>query len=96
MAVNVAWNYVPVVTQWASTAAGVNVPALRQVAARHDKRADVLSIRLRDGDPKYVVVGRGTFVLYADEGGIWAVDLEAERWDVDTDEAFTSAGVEIW
>jgi len=96
MAVNVAQNNVSVVTQWASTVAGVDVPALRQIAVRYDRRADVLSIRLRDGDPKYVVVGRGTFVLYADEGGIWAVDLEAERWDVDVDEVFSSAGVEIW
>jgi len=37
MAVNVAQNNVSVVTQWASTVAGVDVPALRQVAVRYDR-----------------------------------------------------------
>jgi len=96
MAVNVVRNDMPLAMQWTNAVGSVEVPALRQIAVRYDRRADVLSIRLRDGDPKYVVVGRGTFVLYADEGGIWAVDLEAERWDVDVDEVFSSTGVEIW
>jgi len=44
----------------------------------YDRQADVLSIRLRGGKPKYVVIGRGTFVIFADDGGIWQIDLEAE------------------
>ena len=49
--------------------------------ATYDRRADVLSIRSRDGQPKYVVVGKGTFVIFADDDGIWQIDLEAETWD---------------
>jgi hypothetical protein len=51
--------------------------------ASYDSRADVLAIRMRMGEPRYVVVGRGTFVIFADEEGIWGVDLEAESWDQD-------------
>jgi len=69
MAVNVVRNDMPLAMQWTNAVGSVEVPAFRRVETRYDRRADVLSIRLRDGDPKYVVVGRGTFVLYADEGG---------------------------
>jgi len=48
---------------------------------KYDDRADAVSIRLRDGEPRYTVVGRGSFVIYADDNGIWAIDLEVERWD---------------
>jgi hypothetical protein len=43
---------------------------------------------MREGEPKCVVVGRGTFVVFADEEGIWSIDLEVESWDSDVDEAF--------
>ena len=82
--------------QWTNAVGSVEVPAFRRVETRYDRRADVLSIRLRDDGPKYVVVNRGTFMLYADEGGFWAVDFEAEGWDVDVDEVFPLISVEIW
>jgi len=53
-----------------------------------------LSITLREGEPKYVVVGRGTFVIFADEEGIWQVDLEAESRYSDVDEAFPLMKIE--
>ncbi len=36
--------------------------------AYYDRRADVLSVTIREGELKYVV-GRGTFVIFADEEG---------------------------
>jgi hypothetical protein len=60
----------------------------------YDRRADVLSVTMREGEPKYVVVGRGTFVIFADEEGIWSIDLEAESWDSDVDEAFPLMKIE--
>jgi len=62
----------------------------------YDRRADVLSITMRDGEPKYVVVGRGTFVVFADDEGIWSIDLEAESWDSDVDAAFPLMKIKIW
>jgi uncharacterized protein YuzE len=63
----------------------------------YDRRADVLSITIREGEPKYVVVvGRGTFVIFADEEGIWSIDLEAESWSSDVDEVFPLMKIEIW
>jgi hypothetical protein len=64
--------------------------------AYYDRRADVLSVTMREGEPKYVVVGRGTFVIFADEEGIWSIDLEAESWDSDVDEVFPLMKIEIW
>ncbi|MFP3168617.1 MAG: hypothetical protein RXR01_05870 [Thermoproteus sp.] len=66
-----------------------------QINAHYDGRADVLSISMRDGEPKYVVVGRGTFVVFADDEGIWSIDLEAESWDSDVDGVFPSMKVEM-
>jgi hypothetical protein len=56
----------------------------------------VLSVTIREGEPKYVVVGRGTFVIFADEEGIWSIDLEAESWDSDVEEVFPLMKIEIW
>jgi hypothetical protein len=39
----------------------------RLVNATYDRRADVLSIAIRGGEPKYVVVGRGTFAVFAEQ-----------------------------
>ncbi|MDT7874482.1 MAG: hypothetical protein RQ859_03765 [Pyrobaculum sp.] len=50
---------------------------------------------MREGEPKYVVVGRGTFVIFADEEGIWSIDLEAESWDSDVDEVFPLMKIEM-
>jgi len=62
----------------------------------YDRRADVLSVTMREGEAKYVVVGRGTFVIFADEEGIWSIDLEAESWDFDADEVFPLMKIVIW
>jgi hypothetical protein len=64
--------------------------------AYYDRRADVLSVTMREGEPKYVVVGRGTFVIFADEEGIRSIDLEAESWDSDVDAVFPLMKIEIW
>lgn len=64
--------------------------------AYYDRRADVLSVAIRQGEPKYVVVGRGTFVIFADDDGIWRIDLEAESWDADVDETLPLMKVEVY
>jgi len=64
--------------------------------AYYDRRADVLSITLRKGRAKYVVVGRGVFVVYADDEGIWSIDLEAESWDSNVDSLFPKIMVEVY
>jgi len=54
--------------------------------AYYDRRTDVLSIDIRDGrEPRHVVVGRGTFVIFADDAGIYSIDIEVESWDSDID-----------
>jgi len=63
--------------------------------ATYDRRADVLSVKARDGQPKYVAVGRGTFVIFADDDGIWQIDLEAESWDSNPDRVFKKIKIEI-
>jgi hypothetical protein len=68
----------------------------QSLRAYYDRRADVLSITLREGEPKYVVVGRGTFVIFGDEEGIWSIDLEAESWDSDVDAVFPLIKIETW
>ena len=64
--------------------------------ATYDRRADVLSVKVRDGQPKYVAVGRGTFAIFADDEGIWQIDLEAENWDTDIDKIFKKIKAEAW
>jgi len=54
-----------------------------------------LSVAMGEGEPKYVV-GRGTFVIFADEEGIWSIDLEAESWDSGVDAVFPLMKIEIW
>jgi hypothetical protein len=63
--------------------------------ASYDSRADVLVVRMRKGEPKYVVVGRGTFVIFADDKGIWGIDLEAENWDQDVDKTLKKIKVDV-
>jgi len=59
----------------------------RETHAYYDRRVDVLSIDIRDvkGEPRHVVVGRGTFVIFADDEGIYSIDIEVESWDSDVD-----------
>jgi hypothetical protein len=54
-----------------------------QMCAYYDRKVDVLSIVFRKGRPRHVVVVRGTAVIFADDEGIYAVDIEAEKWDTD-------------
>jgi len=68
----------------------------QQVQAHYDRAVDVLSITVRQGEPEYVVVGRGTVVIFADDEGIWAIDFEAERWDDDVDAVFPLMKIEVW
>jgi len=76
----------------ASAAVGKPQP----VQAHYDRAVDVLSITVRQGEPKYVVVGRGTVAIFADDGGIWAIDFEAESWDDDVDAVFPLMKIEVW
>jgi uncharacterized protein YuzE len=71
--------------------------ATRRARAYYDRRADVLSIDIRDGgEPKHVVAVRGTVVIYADDRGIYAIDVEAEEWDCgDVDKQMELMKVEI-
>jgi uncharacterized protein YuzE len=62
--------------------------------ASYDSRADVLALRTRDGEPKYVVVGRGTFVIFADDDGIWGIDIEAAEWNSNPDENLKKIKIE--
>ncbi len=78
------------------TQSNAGEPACPPLQAYYDRRADVLSVTMREGEPKYVVVGRGTFVIFADERGIWRIDLEAESWDSNVDEAFLIMKVEVF
>ena len=61
----------------------------------YDRRADVLSVTIRKGEPKHVIVGRGTFAIFADDKGIWQIDLEAENWDTDVDETLKKIKIEV-
>ncbi len=51
--------------------------------AYYDKKDDVLSIVFRRGRFRHAVVVRGTVVIFADDKGIYAIDIEAEKWDTD-------------
>ncbi|ACB39452.1 hypothetical protein [Pyrobaculum neutrophilum] len=65
----------------------------------HDRRAEALGLRLRTGEPRRVLVGRGTFVIYADDHGIWGIDVEVERWDrnpAEVDRALAETGVKTY
>lgn len=53
----------------------------RTASATYDRVAEVLSVKIRNGEPKYVITGSGTIVIYADERGIYAIDFEAVSWD---------------
>ncbi|MEM0463185.1 MAG: hypothetical protein QXS00_04895 [Pyrobaculum sp.] len=67
--------------------------------AYYDTSVEVISVRIREGEPKYIVEGSGNFAIFADDGGIWAVDLEVKRWSGDYNEvveALRKARVEVW
>ncbi len=87
---------------WFSNTLGVvysNGPAVAPpaVKAYYDMRAEVVAVRIREGEPKYVAVGRGNFVIYGDDRGVWAVELEVKEWEgVDAVGKLKKAGVELW
>ena len=64
----------------ASSAYGGWEPRLILAKAYYDASVEVVSIRFRDGEVKYVIEGSGNFTIFADENGIWGVDLEVKRW----------------
>ena len=52
----------------------------RRVRALYDPSVEVLSIRFRDGEARYVIEGVGNFAVFADEHGVWGVDIEVKKW----------------
>lgn len=62
----------------------------------YDEVAETVAIKFRRGEPKYVVVGRGSFVLYADDFGLWGVDLEVKEWEGGDRELFLSLKGRVW
>lgn len=69
------------------------------IKAHYDTSAEAISVRIRDGRPKYIVEGSGNFVISADDSGIWALDLEIKRWKEDYREIveiLRKAHVDIW
>ncbi|MEZ0320065.1 MAG: hypothetical protein ABWK05_08770 [Pyrobaculum sp.] len=72
------------------------VSAMAGVAVYYDEKADAVSIRIREGAPRHVVAGRGSFVLYIDEQGLWAVDIEVKEWDGGDREEFLSLRGRAW
>ena len=63
-----------------ATNSGPQAPTLVVARAYYDASVEVVSIRFRDGEAKYVIEGAGNFAILADEHGIWGVDLEVKRW----------------
>ncbi|WP_291766894.1 hypothetical protein [Caldivirga sp. UBA161] len=54
--------------------------AVMTTTAYYDASVEVASIRIRGGEVKYVIEGNGDFAIFADDSGIWAIDLEVKRW----------------
>ena len=63
-----------------ATNAGEETPVLVSANAYYDASVDVVSIRFRDGEPKHVIEGFGNFTIFADEHGVWGIDIEVKRW----------------
>ncbi|MGC8584297.1 MAG: hypothetical protein ACP5MH_11330, partial [Thermoproteus sp.] len=53
----------------------------RRVVATYDQDVDVLHVGVRQGNPKYVVAGNAEFTIFADDNGVWAVELEVKKWE---------------
>jgi hypothetical protein len=49
--------------------------------ALYDPDVDVLTVKVRDGDYKTVKIAKGEVVVYADDMGIWQVDVLVHRWE---------------
>lgn len=79
-----------------SNATGVGSAKTTGVAVYYDEKADAISIRIREGTPRHVVAGRGSFVLYIDEEGLWAVDIEVSEWEGADREEFLSLRKMAW
>lgn len=54
-----------------------------QTTAYYDSMVDIISTRIRDGEPKYILEGAGNFVIVADDCGILSVDIEVKIWNKD-------------
>jgi hypothetical protein len=50
----------------------------------YDRQADVLAVMIRNGKPKYVVVGKGTFMIFADNSGKMCTRKEEKikAWEI--------------
>ncbi len=56
------------------TNSGSQAPPVVAVArAYYDASVEVVSIRFRDGEVKYVIEGVGNFAIFADDNGVWGV-----------------------
>ncbi|MGC9052088.1 MAG: hypothetical protein ACP5J3_14305, partial [Pyrobaculum sp.] len=49
--------------------------------ALYDKDSDVLTVRLREGEYKAVKIAKGEVVIYADDMGVWQIDVHVHKWD---------------
>ena len=54
-----------------------------QTTAYYDSMVDIISMRIRDGEPKYILDGAGNFVIAADDCGIFSLDIEVKIWNKD-------------
>ncbi|WP_245522549.1 hypothetical protein [Vulcanisaeta distributa] len=68
------------------TNSGSQAPVVAVARAYYDASVEVVSIRFRDGEVKYVIEGVGNFAIFADDNGVWGVDLEVKRWVSDRGE----------
>lgn len=78
---------------------GQRIYIIPTVTAYYDTSVEVISVRIRNGELKYVVEGSGNFVIFADDDGVWAVDLEVKKWRGDYKEVVETlkkARVEVW
>jgi hypothetical protein len=65
-----------------NTGAGNGRARWRDVSvALYDPDVDLLTVKVRDGDYKTVKVAKGEVVVYADDMGIWQVDVLVHRWE---------------
>ncbi|MGC9051575.1 MAG: hypothetical protein ACP5J3_11670, partial [Pyrobaculum sp.] len=49
--------------------------------ALYDPDVDVLTVKVRDGDYKTVKIAKGEVVVYADDMGVWQIDVHVHKWD---------------
>jgi hypothetical protein len=60
--------------------------------ALYDPDVDVLTVKVRDGEYKTVKIAKGEVVVYADDMGVWQIDVLVHRWaDPDGPSVLSSA-----